>query len=150
MKQGKLIMLIGRPGSGKTTYAENLIATNPNEIVRVSQDVNKGDRTKTWDEYKRLLDSGVDVILDRCNISVKQRSPWINYAKQHNYKIEGVYLAVSREVCVERILTRANHETVPSTLGVDKIEGIVRAFTQEYERPELTEGFDSITFKRNE
>jgi len=142
----KLIVLIGPPGSGKTTWCID----NGFGYIRISQDVNGGDRKRTMSMFQMHVDGKYDIVLDRCNISKKQRSEWIKIAKEAGYTIEAVQLVVPREVCVERMMTREGHETIPNTMDPDKMEDIVRSFNKDLETPTLDEGFSKITIMRND
>ena len=144
----KLVILIGPPGSGKTTHA--ILHHVSYGFARISQDMHEGDRKRTMNTYQMHIDSKYDIVLDRCNMSKKQRKEWIKIAKDAGYTIEAVQLVVPREVCVERMMTREGHETIPNTMDPNKMEDIVRSFNQDLEPPTLDEGFSKITIMRND
>jgi predicted kinase len=148
----KVIILVGAPGSGKSTYAEKYLSTlDPRKIATVvNQDSNNGDRAKTWESYKTYLDAHYDVVIvDRCNINKDQRSPWINYARQCNYEIEAVYLHCPTDICIARVLDRKGHATIKDGTSLDKVVSIVSGFKKSFEMPELVEGFDKIEVIKN-
>lgn len=137
-----LIILVGIPGSGKSTLCKESLP----EFKRINQDVFKGDHTKTFEAFKIALDNNLDVVLDRCNINKKQRSPWLNLAYQYNYNVECVYLHVDKETATKRIKNRKDHETINQ--NASHVE-IVDGFLDSFEMPELFEGFNKITLIKN-
>jgi predicted kinase len=89
----KFIMLIGVPGSGKSTKAKEL-AEEYNATIfssdsyRVKLCGNESDQTKNDEVFKLLyadlkeaLQSGTSCILDATNISFKSRSRTLEYFK---------------------------------------------------------------------
>lgn len=71
---------MGVPGSGKSTFAKQLI---PYGYVRVNQD-DLGNRKKCERVAKQALDQGKSVVVDRCNFDFPQRKTWINMAYEYN------------------------------------------------------------------
>ena len=140
-----LVILIGLPGSGKSTYAKELETSG---YVRINQDAFNGDREATTKAFETALQEGKNVVLDRCNIDRNQRRVWINKAKQHNYEeILAVNFSVEPEICIERIKTRENHETIPKETRTDKVRSIVYGFSTSKEIPTFTEVFTAIIEK---
>lgn len=140
-----LVILIGPPGSGKTTYSKELEAIG---YVRVSQDANNGDRGKTTEHFIKALEAGKNVVLDRCNINKDQRRVWINKALSAGYQdITGVKFVVDRDVCIERVLARKEHETIKETFSREKVESIVDGFRASFEEPKFEEGFTALIVK---
>lgn len=141
-----LIILMGFPGSGKSTYAINFF----DEAFIINQDAFNGNRSQTWTTFKYYMDQGKDVVLDRCNINKAQRSPWINYAKQCGYKVGLIYLYCDTEICIKRIMERKNHITIKENTPLEKVQEIVNGFNKSYQAPCMTEGFDTISCWRND
>ena len=136
----KIYLLVGPPGSGKSTYAKTLNATiiNQDEI---------GDRKKCILQAGKALEQGLDIIIDRCNINKAQRSYWIYLAKQHNAQIQCIEFIAEPEECVKRIMKRKNHPTI-NNMTESKVRDILNKFVKEYEVPNaIKEHFSShITF----
>ena len=56
---------------------------------------------------------GHSVIIDRTNIDIAQRSTWVGMAQRFGLAhVEALFLAVPVAVCKQRVLDRANHETL--------------------------------------
>ena len=60
-----------------------------------------------------LARPGHSVIIDRTNIDIAQRSTWVSMAQRFGLAhVEALFLAVPVAVCKQRVLDRANHETL--------------------------------------
>lgn len=138
-----IIVLVGMPGSGKTTWRKHIMEIDPN-ISYVSQDEFK-NREKCIDKANELLTAKKDVIIDRCNIDKGQRSYWLDLAKKYEVKVECVYFDINPEICLDRINRRVNHETITSDMSLDKKRSIINKFVKSKEEPTLEEGFSIIT-----
>ena len=135
----KMIILVGFPGSGKSTWASHLT-----DYVVINQDT-LGNRQRCIDQTKRCLKDGRSVIIDRTNINRKQRSIWTNIAKEFKIdKIECIELRIKPELAIERITKRENHPTIKNGTPIEKIRDIVRRFVNEYQEPRMDEGFNRI------
>ncbi len=140
-----LVILVGVPGSGKSTYARELEAIG---YVRINQDMFKGDRGSTTDAFNNALNAGKNIVLDRCNINVDQRRVWLNKAISAGYEERlAVIMDTPLVVCIQRVKAREGHETIPQTTPIEKITSIVAGFKRSYEEPKFTEGFTTLVMK---
>lgn len=140
-----LVILVGIPGSGKTSYAQELVNLG---YVRISQDAVNGNRAKTTEAFNNALNEGKNIVLDRCNINKDQRRPWVNKAMSAGYEERiAVLFETTKEECVERVSKRKGHETIPETTPIDKIKRIVYGFHSSKEDPQFAEGFTAIVLK---
>lgn len=141
----KMIILVGLPGSGKSTICNKWFPT----YVRISQD-ELGSRDACIKECKKALESGFSVIIDRCNSSVSQRKHWIKLALDYDVEvITAIKLVVDPEECLARIMERKNHETISYNLPLDKKRSIIYRFFNESEPISLDEGLTNIIITRN-
>ncbi len=124
-----MILLVGIPGSGKSTFANNLVATNPNKFVRINQDTLK-TRKKCEQRCRQAMLDGKTVIIDRVNFDQEQRKHFIDIAMELNSMrsnennnengndisvscpIDCVFFDYPMEVCISRCVERTNHETL--------------------------------------
>ncbi|CAO3661446.1 unnamed protein product [Umbelopsis vinacea] len=137
----RMLVLVGLPGSGKTTFATKLAATLP-EWKRVNQD-DLGSRPACEHATKRHISKGFNVVIDRSNFDPKQRKTWIDIAYNNNMRIDCIIFDTTVEECAERINIRQNHPTqVEGYHGVK----ILNKFVPNYTPPSLEkpEGFYRI------
>jgi len=106
-----LILLIGLPGSGKSTFSTLLETAMPYKFARVSQD-QLGSRKKCVKSANRVLDEKKCVILDRCNYDPAQRATWFDLAKKRKIPVHGIALQVPKQLCIQRCQGREAHETI--------------------------------------
>lgn len=140
----KVIILVGPPGSGKSTFSSKY-----SNYVRISQD-ELGDRYKCLELFRKSLKDGKNVIVDRCNINKMQRRLWVGLAKELKVKeINCVQLVVNPELCIKRINERKGHPTIKEN-NLEKNKEIVYSFIKTLEIPEIGEGFNKILIMKNE
>ena len=138
MNRPSLILLVGVPGSGKTTYAMDYIERNANTIHLSSDAVRKelyGDENIQGNPgevfslmQKRAIDAlkdGCDVIYDATNITRKDRHSIISVCPKF-VKIECHIIWVPIETCIERDATRER------TVGKEVIDRMLKRFQAPY------------------
>lgn len=146
MNRLKLILLVGIPGSGKTTYAKNYIEQNPNTIHLSSDAIRKelyGDENIQGNPgevfalmQKRAVESlnnGSDVLYDATNITRKDRSGIIGVCPKFA-KIECHIIWAPIEECIKRDASRER------TVGKEVIDRMLKRF----QAPYYDEGIDEI------
>lgn len=144
-----LIMMIGLPFSGKTTFVEKEIIKDMNEFVIVSKERLKtlmaGEADVSHNThslidvmknyfYQDLLLQGKKIVLDEYHISKKERMNKIGYVKEFGYTVVGVFLGTPVDECLNRaenemkkrmVKQVANHFEVPTNdEGYDKLIAI--------------------------
>lgn len=137
-------ILVGLPGSGKSTAAKQLETFGTRVI---NQDL-LGNRTKCLQEAEKWLKFGASVVIDRTNVSVKQRAYWIELAKQYKADVKCVFLVTDVEECVRRVTNRTDHPTIQN-FTEEKIRSIIARFKDEFEMPSLDEGFSEIIIRKS-
>ena len=135
-KHQEMIIMVGKPASGKSSFAERYFVSN--NYVRVNRDT-----LKTIPKCKKLvresLDEGLSVIIDNTNGSRKQRSEFIELAA--DIPIRCFYLTTSQEIC-----NHLNYVRVKETHGkVRRIPDVAyRIYNKNFEVPKKSEGFDKV------
>lgn len=146
MNRPSLILLVGIPGSGKTTYAEKYIKEHPN-VTHLSSDkiraelwgneATQGDNNEVFSLMQsraiEALNNGQDVVYDATNITRKDRSYIIALCPKF-VKIECHIVWASIEACIERDAARER------TVGKAVIDRILKRF----QAPYYDEGIDEI------
>ena len=137
-KELEVIILMGVPGSGKTTFAWNFP-----EHIHINQD-RLGNRNDCINAAKRALSHGKSIVIDRTNISRSQRKYFLDVAKDYGAKTFCIFLDFPAVECIERVKGRKEHETLPASTPESKIIEVVSKFNNNLELPQYYEGFIEI------
>ncbi len=144
-----LYVMVGIPGSGKSTVANTIIAEDKNEAIWVSTDkireelgsatydasLNSEVFGRAFTQTSHALKEGKDVVFDATSISVSSRIALVR--RFHNLaKCVAVYVSAPIEVCKERNAQRSR--SIPN----DIIDRMARFFTA----PTYDEGFSEIIY----
>jgi len=117
MNQLTAYVMVGAPGSGKTTYANKLAATE-NAIIVSGDDIRaelygdsriQGDWSEIWDEIDTCVSEscGMSVILDGVHARKDYRAEAIALLRSYGYeKIEAVVIETPLATCLERNANR--------------------------------------------
>jgi predicted kinase len=132
----ELVIFVGLPGSGKSTYyREHYAATH----VHVSKDLMPNVRARDerqWREIEAALAAGRSVVIDNTNPSRDARAPLIALGRRFGAKIAGYFFDVDVRACIMRNREREGRARVPE----------VAIFTtrKKLQPPALDEGFDEL------
>lgn len=143
MKMPKLTLLVGPPGSGKSTFARDRIENDGDHgaaTVYVNQDSQKDDHIRL---FLDSVEAKKDIIVDRMNFNRQQRARYLDLAKMKGYETEIIVLHQPYKVCLDRMRLRfGKHETIHEEKHA---RGALQTFFGKYERPEEGEA-NKITF----
>ena len=106
-----MIILVGIPGSGKSSFTNMLTKGNPSKFERICQDV-LGSRMKCQKACRKALLNGKVPVIDRCNFDTNQRFYFTQIAEEFNAHVDCIVFSFPRDVCIERCEERIGHETV--------------------------------------
>ena len=145
--RGFVVLAIGLPGSGKTTwFGRRGITPLSSDLLRniLFDDVEE-------QRYQGLVFSTLRSLLrarliarmpanyvDATNLSIHERRQWIKMAKSFGYEVQAVFFDVPLEVCLER--NRQRDRSVS--------EDIMRKMAEKLKPPVFEEGFEKITVVR--
>ena len=145
--KGYVVLAIGLPGSGKTTWFKR------RGVMPLSSDMLRSilfDNI-TEQRYQGLVFSTLRSLLrarliakmpwnyvDATNLSPHERRQWIKMAKSFGYEVQAVFFDVPYEICMERNRRR---ERVVN-------EEIMQKMAERLRPPSFKEGFSKITLVR--
>ena len=145
--KGSVILAIGLPGSGKTTwFGRRGVTPLSSDLLRniLFDDVEE-------QRYQGLVFSTLRSLLrarliahmpmnyvDAPHLSTHERRQWIKMAKSFGYETQAVFFDVPLEVCLER--NRKRDRSVS--------EDVMRKMAEKLKPPAFEEGFEKITVVR--
>ena len=129
----QLIVLVGLPGSGKSTVCNELYS----DYYRISQD--EMGKIGHREAFKQALKDNKNIIIDRCGFNIEQRQRYIKPAKELGYRTLILWLKVEPEECIDRIKNRTGHPNLDMNLNSEKIEDVVYQFFKMFQPPERWE-----------
>ena len=128
----KITLLVGPPGSGKSTFARELIyedGDNGLATVYINQDLQGRQEHLTL--FKKAVEDGKDIIVDRMNFSKGQRNTYLDFAKSRGYSTKIVVFHVPFKTCIERANNRKDHPTIKNSEDANRA---IHYFFTHYER----------------
>jgi predicted kinase len=141
----KLIVMVGVPGSGKTTLAKKLVEKGFHylnaDAIRLElygSEAEQGDNEQVFSIFfERLevaLGGGLDIVIDNTNINMRQRKPILERAERFSYSdIQLWLLDIPLELCLRRNASR--ERIVPAEIVSNMFATLNRSG-----RPQRTEG----------
>lgn len=148
----KLILTVGAPGSGKSTWAEKFCKDNPG-IIYLSSDrlravfgTGEDDQSVSARVFKELrymvgesLAKGYTVLVDSTAMFPKRRKEFLDIAKMYKAETEAHVFEVDREELIKR--NKERKDRGGRDVGVDVIDMMLG----KYVRP-TSEEFTNIIF----
>jgi bifunctional polynucleotide phosphatase/kinase len=129
----QVIIMVGYPGSGKSTIAKSICEDE--RFVIVQGDVHKTS-PKMIKAALPCVKEGKSIVFDATNSSSKKRSEYLAFAKKHNMSVTCIHVSTSLETSYARNKLRDADAQVP------KIAYSV--YTKHFENPSSDEGFDVV------
>lgn len=132
----ELVILVGLPGSGKTTFYRSRFAETH---AHVSKDrmPNVRDRgARQLALIDEALSSGRSVVVDNTSPRVVDRAPLIAAARRHGARVVGYVIDTSRGECLKRNRLREGKARVPDVA--------VHVAAARLQPPTPEEGFDEL------
>ena len=91
----EIIMFVGAPGSGKSTFWQNHLS----DYVRVNNYLLK-TKEKCLEACIEAINNGQSVVIDNTNPDKDTRAMYTNIAKEHNVPIRCFYFDCDKQLCM--------------------------------------------------
>ncbi|CAO3590169.1 unnamed protein product [Absidia cylindrospora] len=133
----EMILFVGRPASGKSSFAKKHVI--PSGYTYVNQDTLK-TKAKCMKACEESLTSDKSVVIDNTNGTVDARADFIKIAQKHDIPVRCFYFVADEHLCRHnnyyRHITQGDRDLLS--------EIVFRTFKSRFQEPTLEEGFTEI------
>lgn len=148
-----VIVLMGLPGSGKSTFAQHLITNCPHNIRYLNQDeLGRGKFNKLLLQYVSNIDEQKPykiIVIDKCNTTLEERHTIIEFANRFNKNKPRIW-CLWFDISVSDILLRIHNRTNHPTLSAKKAPDVIKEKEQSLVIPTKKEGFSQVVHFKDE
>lgn len=133
-EEKEVIIMVGFPGSGKSTFINKQLI--PNNYYIVDGDTLKTPVKMLKDANKHLEQS---IVFDATNGTIEKRKIYIDFAKENNMNVRCIWVATPIEEALENVKERYEKT------GKKKIPAVaLMTYQKNFEEPNDTEGCEVI------
>jgi predicted kinase len=143
----RIVVLVGLPGSGKTTYLQNLgaeaLSSDAIRKLLLDDETDQRANDRVFQTLRYLLRHRLALgrpltYIDATSLTPDERRPYVGIGQSFGCEIEAVFFDIPLDVCRERNARR--HRVVPE----EAMEHLAARLTP----PAAEEGFSRISFVR--
>lgn len=140
----RVIVLIGLPGAGKSTYLERLgvtaLSSDALRKLLADDETDQSIHAQVFETLRYLLRLRLVLqrpvtYIDATNLTPGERHPYIAIARAYGYDVEALFFDVPLAVCLER--NRSRRRAIP--------EDALRKMSEKLVPPASDEGFNLIS-----
>lgn len=132
----ELVILIGLPGAGKSSFYRDRFAATHAHVSKDLMRSRPGRQTRQLALIDEALATGRSVVVDNINATAADRAALIDAARRRDTAVIGYVFTTSAAECSRRNRNRAGRARVP--------EVAIRAAAKRFEWPTRAEGFDRL------
>jgi hypothetical protein len=131
----ELVILIGLPGAGKSTFFQQRFGSTHAHVSKDNLEAHRRDERHDA-LLREALGRQQSVVVDNTNVTLAQRAPLIAAARRHGVRVVGYYFESTTQECVNRNFGREGRARIP-VLGIF-------AAAKRLVPPTAAEGFDEL------
>jgi predicted kinase len=138
----KIVLLVGLPGSGKSTWAEGKLGVLSSDALRellADHPDNQNIHARVFRVLRDLLKHRLELkrpvtYVDATNLTPYEREPYFKLAQLFDCKVEAVFFDVPIDECIRR--NRERQRVVP--------DEVIRKMADRLIKPSAKEGFSRV------
>lgn len=150
MNKPTYTVMVGVPGSGKSTTINKLVENNPNTVIVCPDEYRKelGGAYNNFNYDKKIwnticpeavaeaLESGKDVIFDATNVAVKRRESILKWVEGIDCEKVVIVMDVDKKTALMQNQLRDPEKIVPDI--------VIHRMSKQFVMPTIEEGFDKV------
>jgi predicted kinase len=151
------LILVGLPGSGKSTFVNALLEKHPNTHIASTDNLleefakergisyteafstnTENLQTKMMEGMTQAIKDQKNIVVDQTNMSIKSRKSKIDILKKNGYTVMALVFEVDDVTLQERLKTRA--------INTGKVipQRVMEMMSKSYQAPSIDEGFELV------